>query len=74
MTRKEFERLNADHPEWIELSSDDIYHRYWMYFADRVAFARAEVHRRRLVAAMNGPLERIVCSLTKFLNRFRRNA
>ena len=66
MTRKELER--------VELSSDELYRRYWMYFADRVALARAEVHRRRLVAAVNGPLERIVCSLNKFLNRFRRHA
>lgn len=69
MTRKELERLDADHPEWKELSGDEFYRRYWMYFADRVAFARGEVHRRRLVAMLTDALTPTLDTITKFLNR-----
>ena len=71
MTRKEFERLDADYPEWKYLRHNAVYSRYWMYFADRVALARAEVHRRRLVAMFTVTLTPTLDAITKFLNRRR---
>jgi len=63
----EWDRLAAEHPEVIEseLHADEIVDRYWMYFSQRVGWARAEVHWRRLTATVLAPLERITDRLTR---------
>lgn len=46
----DWERLDADYPEWKWMDPDEVRERFWMYDPLAVAFARAEVHRRRIRA------------------------
>lgn len=57
----EYIRLDDDHPEWKVLDDAEIRARYWMYFRDDVAMARAVAYWRRLIAP--------VATLVEWLNR-----
>lgn len=47
--RREVDRLEADHPEWKWMDSEEVHRRFWAYSAGNVALARLEVYRRRFL-------------------------
>lgn len=63
MRYREYVRLAEDHPEVVDLTTPELYRRFWAYDIDRVKTARARVHLNRLVA----PLRRMLDWLTRHL-------
>jgi len=58
--QRDLEILDREHPEWSQLSNDELYRRYWMYFTDRVAGARLDANLRILTRITFWPIIRFI--------------
>lgn len=68
MTEDEYAALNTDHPDWVNLSYDELRAKYWAYDLTVVRLARAEAHLR---LAMK-PLERVFLWIARPFERWNR--
>ena len=64
MTIDELNRLHQDHPDWLLLSPQELYRRYWMYDTKWVAMARLAASWRILTAPITRALESLLNRLT----------